>query len=113
MFETFEDFSHYYLAFAFRNQDNFRFSIPRGMFMKSVTDYRGHPSLLSEKMHSLGEVLSSYLILFERYFGDFWILGTDFYDLSKISSKQGVECGEFSCYEKSSREGKICKQGTF
>ena len=30
---------------------------------------------------------------------------------NEIHSKQEFKCGEYSCYEKSLREGKICKQG--
>ena len=64
-------------------------------------------------MYLIGEAVSTYMDHFEKFFGDFWILGSDFYDVSTISSEKTVNCSEFSCYEKSSSESKICKVGTF
>lgn len=42
-----------------------------------------------------------------------WFLGANNVDVSNINSKKKLRCGQYSCYEKSLREGKICKQGKF
>ena len=86
---------------------------------KSFTEYLSLPALLTEVAHASTEAFNSWYrnvrsfqYDYESYFDDFWILGSN-YDFSTISPKQGMECGEYSCYEKSSREGKICQPGMF
>ena len=79
---------------------------------KSFTEYRGLPTLLIEKADAVGGSLMSVMSSYGTYFTDFWILGNS-YNVMNISAKQGIECGDYSCYDKSSREGKICQSGTF
>ena len=78
---------------------------------KSFTEYRDLPTLLIEKAYAVDETFS-YMGIYLDYFPEFWILGNN-YNVSNISAKQGIECDDYLCYEKSSREAKICQPGTF
>ena len=79
---------------------------------KSFTEYHDLPALLIEKAYAVGRSLMAVISSYEYTLTDFWILGNSYY-VTNISAKQGIECGDYSCYDKSSREGKICQQGTF
>ena len=84
---------------------------------RSFTEYRDLPTLLIDKAYAVDEpfmgiYMDSYMGIYLDYFSEFWILGSN-YNVFNISAKHGIECGDYSCYEKSSREGKICQPGTF
>ena len=95
----------------FRGERGWREPDKGNTLRKSFTEYLSLPALLTEVAHAYADV-RSFQYDYEFYFDDFWILGSN-YDFSTISPKQGMECGEYSCYEKSSREGKICQPGMF
>ena len=82
----------------------------------------GYPAKTFTKYHDIFAVLNEecektygcYLATLHwhlSYVGTVWFLGLNDVDLSNIHSNEEVKCGKYSCYEKSSREGKICKQG--
>ena len=82
------------------------------------TEYRGSSALLSENIFASSD--SVYYIYKNHYDAwnkgnlkeeDVWILGANFYDTSKIHGRKGLKCGEYSCYEKSLKNGKICTPG--
>ena len=50
---------------------------------------------------------------YDRGFKQRWYLGANDIDVSKINSENKLKCHQNSCYEKSTRETKICKQGKF
>ena len=83
--------------------------------------YHGSPALYSEEIFASGlSVLGIYQFLKNYRLDinssdelDFWILGDNYNDTSRIDAEDGVNCGEMSCYEKSVENGKICKSGRF
>ena len=98
-----------YADFFLKNR---KYRPPGSTLAKSFTEYLDLPTLLIEKAYAVGGSLMAVIGSYETNFTDFWILGNS-YNVTNISAKQGIECGEYSCYDKSSREGKICQPGTF
>ena len=86
-----------------------------------LTEYHGSSALLSEKISASGQsVLDNYYRLIHysqgsNFSGDlnFWILGANYNETSRINVKDDVNCGPISCYEESVKNGQICKPGRF
>ena len=79
------------------------------------TEYRGSSAILSENIFALSDSVH-YIYrkaLIEGFLKekDVWILGANFNDTSKIDARKSLKCGEYSCYEKSLENGKICTPG--
>lgn len=89
------------------------------------TEYVDTSALLSENffsssrsvMYTAYELTHSPQLLYAPWHDpvkrDFWILGANFDEISRIDSKKGLKCGAKSCYEMSLESGKICKPGKF
>ena len=90
---------------------------PRLSHTEYLTEYQDIPAILSEKFYGVEgakSVHSTYLD-FTTIYGitDVWLLGADYDDILRIDAKRTIKCGEYSCYEKSLKESKIYKPGTF
>ena len=87
------------------------------LYESFLTEYHGSPAFLNEKMSASNESFSRvYELRCEyNYYNpekmDFWILGASHNNPLRIDAKNNVECGGYSCYEKSLKSGKICKPG--
>ena len=82
------------------------------------TEYQGSSAILSENIFALSDsVHYIYRKLYNAWFEGFskekdvWILGNNFNDTSKIDARKSLKCGEYACYEKSLKNGKICTPG--
>ena len=99
------------------------------------TEYQGSSALLSENIFASKWSVYPIFIKFyddwkyaddRKYYDDsfsqslnhgflnktfVWILGANFNDTSKIDARKGLKCSEYSCYEKSLENGKICTPG--
>ena len=84
-------------------------------FEEFLTEYHGSPALLSEKISASGESVSIiyYWLKYDRKVRNFWILGANYNETSRINVRDDVNCGTISCYEKSVNNGQICKPGRF
>ena len=80
-----------------------------------LTEYHGSPALLSEKISASGQSVYRiyYWLKYDRKVRNFWILGANYNETSRINVRDDVNCGTISCYEKSVKNGQICKSGRF
>ena len=107
----------------------------KGFNYSIYTEYRGSSALLSENIFpSKWSVYPIFIKFYDdwkyaddrKYYDDsfsqslnhgflnktfVWILGANFNDTSKIDARKGLKCSEYSCYEKSLENGKICTPG--
>ena len=93
---------------------------PWKAYGRFLINYHGSPAFLSEKIAASSEsVLFSYeTMLFNqeeswREEMNIWVLGASYDNILGIHAKQDAKCESFSCYEQSSKSGKICKPGMF
>ena len=91
--------------------EKFRETSSKREFNETVWTYY-HESLafLSERNRFFySDVIQWYDLRLEEA----WVLGANSVDIPRIHSNQRLKCDEYTCYQKSLIEGKICKQGKF
>ena len=91
--------------------EKFRETSSKRKFNETVWTYY-HESLafLSERN---GFFYSDVIQWYDLRLEEAWVLGANSVDIPRIHSNQRLKCDEYTCYQKSLIEGKICKQGKF
>ena len=83
-------------------------------FVKAYGYYHEIPAITMDYVQSMNsavwQIFDNHIYNRQSESNEFWILGKSFSQIN-ISPKKESKCENFSCYEKSLKTKKICKQG--